>query len=221
MMISSISHYFWTFSFAKRMARSTLKASPASNTFTSRYVIVGLNAALEKRVHLDNLVVGDVNLALSIDVGIGGDGQNVALASSCLKLKESPCLLQFIGKGYEGDMLLTALQIIDPPVSLLTVRTRGKCRTYLSLVAGTTNRTNTGIIEPADIVTPEEIASLLEEVENQYIHQCKSASGMVVMGSLPPGCPASIYGDLIMRCCDSNSKVTSKVSNYRFFYCSQ
>jgi fructose-1-phosphate kinase PfkB-like protein len=75
-------------------------------------VIVGLNAALQKRFILPpttTLVPGDVHRATEVQTGVGGKGQDVAIALSCLNFKNLQ-LAQFIGSGAEGNHFLTCFK---------------------------------------------------------------------------------------------------------------
>lgn len=78
-----------------------------------RTLVVGLNSALQRRLFFTELQLGSVHRARAAESGIGGKGQDVFLASSCLKVHQAPKLLQFVGQGSEGDQLLTHMQSIS------------------------------------------------------------------------------------------------------------
>jgi fructose-1-phosphate kinase PfkB-like protein len=61
-------------------------------------VVVGLNPALQRTITLSGLKVGGVNRASSVEVGIGGKGQNVIVASRHMQLQRPSQLLQFLGE---------------------------------------------------------------------------------------------------------------------------
>ena len=169
-------------------------------------LVVGLNPALQKSISFAQLCLGTVNRGLSCGDGIGGKGQNVAVAASCMGLSDFD-LCMFLGNGSVGDQLGRLIEDtvqIDILRSPLTVRTRGRCRTCVSLVDKSNNET-TEVIEPSESISSEEISQLLENVHLFY-NQGK-ASGVAVMGSMPPGCPSSLYGSILTRACGSESKV--------------
>ena len=65
-------------------------------------IIVGLNGALQKRFVLpesDTLIPGDVHRARSVQTGVGGKGQDAAIAMNCLSRDSGLKLAQFVGMG--------------------------------------------------------------------------------------------------------------------------
>ena len=88
--------------------------------------------------------------------------------------------------------------------SPLSVRTAAQCRTCISLVDSSSAET-TEIIEPSEAVSPEEVAVLLKSLSAAY--KDSKAGGAAVMGSMPPGCRAQLYADIIRATSDAQSKV--------------
>lgn len=175
-------------------------------------VIVGLNAALQRRMIFQEILSGDVNRAQSASVGIGGKGQDVLLATSCMELvdKKKTGLLQFIGSGCEGDTLLSMLEhllpgCLHPSPQLLTVRTKGRCRTCITLIEEKSKHHSTELIEPSPAILQEEETALLDLVSTSY--GTRKVGAIAFMGSLPPNVSKDIYGTIITRSCDSSSKV--------------
>lgn len=178
-------------------------------------MIVGLNPALQKRFILDsNLVPGNVYRAQRLEQGIGGKGQDVAVALSCLldsknKFSMSPFLLaQFVGNGSDGDTLINLLRKQVPfsvRNSYLTVRTRTKLRICTTIVA---SDSATELVEPSGLVEKDEMQQLLNHVNflasSSSSNSSSSSCGenrtvlrsFCVMGSMPPGCPIHTYADL-------------------------
>lgn len=162
-------------------------------------LIVGLNAALQRRMVCGEVCIGDVNRASHASVGVGGKGQNVLLASSCMLLKGIPLkLLQFIGGGCEGDIVMSLLSRL--PADLVTVRTSGRCRTCVTIIEEAHLR-STEFIEPSESISPEDWSDLLGRASSMR------AAGLAAMGSLPPGLLQSTYAEIISRSCDATSKV--------------
>eukprot|EP01039_Chlorochromonas_danica_P001840 gene1839-2013_t len=158
------------------------------------------------------ILSGDVNRAQSASVGIGGKGQDVLLATSCMELvdKKKTGLLQFIGSGCEGDTLLSMLEnllpgCLHPSPQLLTVRTKGRCRTCITLIEEKSKHHSTELIEPSPAILHEEETVLLDLVSTSYA--TRKVGAIAFMGSLPPNVSKDIYASIITRSCDSSSKV--------------
>ena len=107
-----------------------------ANALSQSIVVIGLNPALQKRFVLPidtDLEPGNVHRCARLDIGVGGKGQDVGVALSCLmqsstKKREeeekvgdeeetAPCdvssrviLAQFLGAGAEGDAVSSALR---------------------------------------------------------------------------------------------------------------
>lgn len=159
-------------------------------------VICALNGALQKRFVLPSdsqLVPGNVHRIHDVQVGVGGKGQDVAIALSCLGYKKMT-IAQFIGQGAEGDEVLDLLEErVGRDALKFTIRTASPLRTCTSVVAADST---TELIEPSGTVSPEEMTDLLSNLENI---QGGSAAAVCVMGSMPPGCPETAYADIYQR----------------------
>ena len=177
-----------------------------SLTMKKDTLVIGLNPALQRSVSLANLVVGSVNRGTSVQIGIGGKGQDVVVAAASMQADPSPTILQLLGRGAEGDVLLAAIKKLQPHtfVNALSVRTAAPCRVCVTLV-DTVKGEATEIVEPSGTISPEEIDFLLTATERQYTTQ--KVGGVAVMGSMPPGCPSNLYGEILRRVCDQETKV--------------
>lgn len=169
-----------------------------------RTLVVGLNSALQRRVYFSGLELGSVHRAQAAESGIGGKGQDVFLASSCLKVKAAPKLLQFVGQGSEGDQLLTHMQAISEVDHSLSIRTCGKCRICTTLIERNNGR-STELIEPSAEITTEEQAELLQAVSARNL--AEPVKALVIMGSMPPGCRPSLYSEIVRIVCHPQSSV--------------
>jgi len=169
-------------------------------------LVVGLNPALQRSVTLPSLVVGAVNRGASVQIGIGGKGPDVVVAAASMAAVPQPVLLQLLGKGAEGDTLLGLIKAVQPHtfVNSLSVRTQARCRTAITLVDASRQEA-TEIVEPSGTTSAEEVAMLLLAVERQYFQD--KAGGVALMGSMPPGCPPTLYADVLQRVVDARSKV--------------
>jgi fructose-1-phosphate kinase PfkB-like protein len=183
------------------MAGALVSAVSSSEPVT---VVLGLNAALQKRFLLDestsSLIPGNVHRARSVQVGVGGKGQDVAVTLQCLRYSDFR-LLQFVGTGPEGDAVARMLEnmfVDDPSVLDFTVRPKSGMRTCTSIVA---QSETTELVEPSGIVAPEELQRLLD------VASTIRADALCVMGSLPPGCPEDTYAQLYRRMADANTLI--------------
>jgi len=185
-------------------------------------IIVGLNPALQKRFILSNqtptLVPGNVHRASTVQEGIGGKGQDVAVTLACLSLspeKSYVHLAQFLGMGAEGDLALSKLNqaqaqalVCDSTDSSthtlsLTIRTKAKLRTCTTIIA---NDSATELVEPSGDILPLEIQLLKEKLEATISNANANANanegvktkirGICIMGSMPPGCSETLYAEL-------------------------
>lgn len=155
-------------------------------------IIVGLNGALQKRFVLsadDRLVPGNVHRAAKIQYGVGGKGQDVAIALSCLSSKQQlhQQLVQFVGRGSAGDAVYDMLvDRLGEEAMTLTVRSEAGMRTCTSIV---TSDDTTELVEPSGDIATVELQELYDQT-SQIDHQ---ARGVCIMGSMPPGCPSDTY----------------------------
>mgnify|MGYP005842069263 CR=1 FL=1 len=161
-------------------------------------VIAALNGALQKRVVLPTetpLVPGNVHRIKEVQLGIGGKGQDVAIALSCLGYsKEKLKIAQFLGTGAEGDQVYEMLEErVGKEAMSLTVRPKSKLRTCTSVVAADTT---TELIEPSGEILSSEMSELLSKVEKV---EGGTAAAVCIMGTMPPGCPTNSYADIYAR----------------------
>jgi len=163
---------------------------------SSPTVIVGLNGALQKRFVLQenaSLIPGNVHRASSVQAGVGGKGQDVAIALSCLDY-EGTQLAEFIGSGAEGDFVYAALEDLLGSQSMqsLTVRPKSHMRTCTTIVS---SDASTELVEPSGEVAEEDIDSLFQKLEDQK----EETAALCFMGSMPPKCPENMYGSIYER----------------------
>ena len=167
----------------------------ASWIMSASTVIVGLNGALQKRFILPSgtsLVPGDVHRAEQVHVGVGGKGQDVAIALSCLQFKNIR-LAQFVGSGPDGDQVYDLLQeMIGEDAMSLTVRPASHMRTCTTIVA---SDMSTELVEPSGVITKEEKDELMAKLSFEK----EGAGALCIMGSMPPGCPPEMYADIYAR----------------------
>ncbi|MGK3750168.1 MAG: fructose-1-phosphate kinase PfkB-like protein [Bacillariaceae sp.] len=161
-------------------------------------IVVGLNAALQKRFVLPAkqvLMPGNVHRASTINIGVGGKGQDAAIALHCLGLKDAIKLLQFVGTGSTGDIVnKLLLDQLGESAMELTVRSSSEMRTCTSIIA---SDETTELVEPSGIITSDEV----EELFSKKISSCvkNDARSLCIMGSMPPGVGNDTYARIYSK----------------------
>jgi 1-phosphofructokinase len=148
-------------------------------------VTLTVNPSVDRTIAVAELVRGGVNRATSSRVDPGGKGINVsrALAGSGVATRA----VVAIG-GAQGRRLAALLAQVR--VDVVAVPIRHPIRSNVTVVEpdGTTTKLN----EPGARLTPQEVTRLLAAVRSA----AAGADWLVAGGSLPPGVPATFYGDL-------------------------
>jgi fructose-1-phosphate kinase PfkB-like protein len=166
-------------------------------------VVVGLNGALQKRFVLPSggtLIPGNVHRAEQIQIGVGGKGQDVAVTLSCLGYSQGLQLAQFVGTGPEGDQVYDLLvNMLGEEAMTMTIRPENSgMRTCTSIIA---SDSTTELVEPSGTILDDEINELLEKLRNRK----EKVSALCFMGSMPPGCPDSMYADIYKTVADPST----------------
>lgn len=146
-----------------------------------------LNPALDRTVAVDALVPGDVNRIRSARTDVGGKGVNVAVV--CRRLGLDAQVIGCAGAdGYE---------------KIRAAMDREKVGCHFHTVAGAV-RVNTKVValdgsgvtelnEPGPCLTAEDMDVFFDLA----IGKTRQSDYVVITGSLPPGCPAETYRELI------------------------
>lgn len=189
-----------------------MSAFSTTTALSTSIVVVGLNAALQKRFILPpntNLEPGNVHRAYKSETGVGGKGQDVGVALSCLMSKEKQnrddkvLLAQFLGMGPEGDAVSDTLRRRHGLSDALTIRNAKPLRTCTTIVG---KDSATELVETSGEITADELEQLQNKVERLASVGGK-ASGVCIMGSMPPGCGDDTYGELASRLVGKDSLV--------------
>ena len=181
-------------------------------------LVVGLNGALQRRVGFAGKVnLGGVNRAADSSTGVGGKGQGAWIATQQLlsarkppaeteagageggKQKLNTKLVQFYGSGDEGSALLGAIRSQCPGADdeALWVQTASKTRICTTLVSADSGEA-TEIVEPSGAVLGEEMDSLMAALQAEKAAAVDGQlPGVLVMGTMPPGCPGDAYGQIV------------------------
>lgn len=154
---------------------------------TSLIVTVTPNPAIDKTIWVEDCRLGRVNRVLRYRLDAGGKGVNISRLLA--RLGWATAALGFIAgnTGQYLDNLLRGMGIATDFVSVA-----GETRTNLKIIDPTTGRT-TEINDPGPEVLPGEI-----ELLRRKVAEAVSRGPLVVFsGSLPGGCPADLYAEMI------------------------
>ena len=183
------------------------------DSLSQSIVVIGLNAALQKRFILPpstNLKPGNVHRAYKCETGVGGKGQDVGVALSCLmtttdkkEANDKVLLAQFLGKGPEGDQVSHILKTQHGLSDTLTIRNNSPLRTCTTIVGADEA---TELVETSGEVTPDEMKLLQDKIDTLTTKNGK-ANCICIMGSMPPGCKDTTYSDLTKRLASKDSLV--------------
>jgi 1-phosphofructokinase family hexose kinase len=97
----------------------------------------------------------------------------------------------FLG-GASGEDCETGLSAMDVPLTV--VRTRAETRANLEIISA--DGTVTEILEPGGTVTEGEVERLLSTCRDIFSESAEGTQ-VALSGSLPPGAPSDLYGELI------------------------
>ena len=167
---------------------------------------VTLNPAIDKTVVIENFNPGAVNRVASVREDPGGKGINV---SKCLQSLGTKSTAAMILAGNTGDRLEEMLQELEIPV--LQLRAEGQSRTNLKII-DPCKKENTDINEPGPTITEENMEELIRKLDEAITPN----DILILSGSIPKGCPSSIYRDLIQRYQEKGAKVYLDVDGENF-----
>lgn len=153
-------------------------------------ICVSANPAIDRRLWVGQLRVGEVNRASSAVSFAGGKAAHVAMAAKALG-EDKVVWIGFLG-GATGDEV--ERQLIGLGIEVVPVRTRSTTRVNDEIIDD--NGVITEILEPGGKIVQNELIEFKSMCERLF-----SSSGpnfhAVFSGSLPPGVPGDLYADLI------------------------
>ena len=146
-----------------------------------------LNPALDRTVTVDSLIPGQVNRVRTSRTDVGGKGVNVAVVCSRLGIDA-----RVIGcAGVDGYAKLKAkAKVEDIDCDFHTVEGAIRLNTKVFPLDGSGV---TELNEPGPTLTAED----LDVFFDLAIEKTQGSDFVVITGSLPPGCPAQTYRELI------------------------
>ncbi|MCC6330123.1 MAG: hexose kinase [Acidobacteria bacterium] len=153
-------------------------------------ICVSANPAIDRRLRIGQLRVGEVNRASSAVSFAGGKAAHVAMAAKALG-EDKVVWVGFLG-GATGDEV--ERQLIGLGIEVVPVRTRSTTRVNDEIIDD--EGVITEILEPGGMIVQDELIEFKSVCERLF-----SSSGpnfhAVFSGSLPLGVPGDLYADLI------------------------
>lgn len=150
--------------------------------------VINLNASVDKRYEIEDIVKGKVMRARAVENSAGGKGLHVARVAAILG--EEVAATGFLG-GKTGEFIAEKLQGIGIKNHFVTIK--GATRECLAFI--TDDLVQTEILEPGPEVTVDELNQFL----SLYDQLLEKSSVIVASGSVPQNVPTDIYADLIKK----------------------
>ncbi|HMI53034.1 MAG TPA: 1-phosphofructokinase family hexose kinase [Candidatus Saccharimonadales bacterium] len=153
------------------------------------FLCISANPAIDKRMRVARLLVGQVNRASAVQPNPGGKAAHVAMVLRALEA--DPLWIGFAGgaSGMELDAGLREIGIRTHPVTMAE-----STRENLEILDGSGGVTE--ILEPGGAPTKQEVLAFQARCETEF-----AAGGekqiVIISGSLPPGMEADWYSWLI------------------------
>ena len=163
------------------------------------FLCVSLNPAIDKRLRLERLRVGDVNRATNACPAPGGKAAHVAMV---LKNFGSRSLWLGFAGGATGKQLIDGLQELS--IRVQEIPTIACTRTNLEIVENDGGVTE--ILEPGQSITDDELRQC-EKTLADLLNEASEQPTVIFSGSLPEGVPPDIYKTLIELAHDFDSRV--------------
>src|SRR6185369_8322691 len=152
-------------------------------------VCISANPAIDRRLRLENIAVGEINRALSAQPLPGGKAAHVAMVAKSLGL--DVMWVGFLG-GAAGEQCESGLTEFGIPLTV--IRTYSETRANLELISADGRVTE--ILEPGGVVTEGEVERLLTTCRDLFA-ESEPGTQVALSGSLPPGAPSDLYAELI------------------------
>lgn len=148
-------------------------------------LVINLNASVDKRYRLKDLVKGEVMRASEVDNTPGGKGIHVANVATILG---EDCIATGYLGGKSGEFISEKLE--NYGIKQDFVKIGGETRSCLAIITDSGDQTE--ILEPGPTVTDEEQKAFLEK----YKELLKKATVVAASGSMPKGLPTDFYAQL-------------------------
>jgi 1-phosphofructokinase len=162
-------------------------------------VCVSANPAMDRRLRMASLAVGEINRAHSAQGLAGGKAAHVAMATLALGAK--PVWVGFLG-GAIGQECARQMETLG--IRLLAIPTVAGTRVNLEIIDATGRVTE--ILEPGAEPTPQERDEFLQRCATGLREEWQKAV-VVISGSLPAGVGSDFYVSLIVAARTAGARV--------------
>ena len=152
-------------------------------------VCISANPAIDRRLRLEKIAIGEVNRALSAQPFPGGKAAHVAMVAKSLGI--DVMWIGFLG-GAAGEECESGLSGFGVPLTVVRIQT--ETRVNLEIISS--DGSVTEILEPGGAVTEGEIERLFATCRDVFA-ESGPGTQVALSGSLPPGAPAYLYAELI------------------------
>jgi 1-phosphofructokinase family hexose kinase len=152
-------------------------------------VCVSANPAMDRRLFMESLAVGEINRAKSAQGLAGGKAAHVAMAMRALEAQ--PVWVGFLGGAIGREC---ARQMESLGICVVAVPTRSSTRVNLEIIDGAGRVTE--ILEPGTEPTAQERDEFLQTCARGLREEWNNAL-LVISGSLPAGLGSDFYVSLI------------------------
>jgi 1-phosphofructokinase family hexose kinase len=152
-------------------------------------ICVSANPAMDRRLRMRSLTIGEINRADSARGSAGGKAAHVAMAARALGARVA--WIGFLG-GAIGQECARQLQGLD--IEVISIPVAASTRVNLEIIDA--EGTVTEILEPGGATTAEERNDFVQKCE-QRVRNASSGAVLVISGSPPSGGGADFYTSLI------------------------
>ncbi len=147
---------------------------------------VTLNAAIDKRYDVPQVMVGEVQRVTRVLASAGGKGLNVS--RSALLCGQSVVATGFVA-GFAGQFVTS--QVVAAGIRDEFVRVAGETRTCINIIDS--GGLSTEFLEPGVTVTPDDLSELIR----RFTELLPGVDAVTLSGSAPTGCPLDVYVPLV------------------------
>jgi 1-phosphofructokinase len=163
-------------------------------------VCVSANPAMDRRLRMESLTVGEINRAQSVQGLAGGKAAHVAMATRALGA--DPVWVGFLGGAIGQDC---ARQMEALGIRVVVIPTESGTRVNLEIIDAAGRVTE--ILEPGAGPTTQERDEFLQVCARRLREEWKENTVLVISGSLPAGLGPGFYVALIEAARDAGARV--------------
>lgn len=158
---------------------------------------VTLNPAIDRAYVINNFQPNTRYMVDDVKVSAGGKGLNVARVAAMLGEKVNATGL--LG-GVTGKFVQEELDKLNISTSFVWIN---EATRVFTAIVDPVNNTETFLSEKGPEVTKKELNAFVKE----FVKTLKYSEIMIASGSVPPGLPKTIYGDMVKIAQDNNVKM--------------